>query len=100
MLAVTALIEEKARLGEERTQLKKKCKEEQKRLDEELAKMRKRKEDLAQEEHAAALKAIDDEFNAEHDQLMAKRKLVAVENRNVNILQRKIEDQPSKVEVT
>jgi hypothetical protein len=32
-MAVTAMIEEKARLGEEKTQLKKKCKEEKKRLD-------------------------------------------------------------------
>ena len=31
---------------------------------------------------------------------MDKRKLVAVENRNVNILQRKIENQPSKIEIT
>ena len=99
-MAVTALIEEKARLGEERTQLKKKCKEEKKRLDEELEKMKRRKEELQQEEHAAALKAIDDEYNEEHDKLLDKRKLLAVENRNVNIVQRKIENQPSKIEVT
>lgn len=100
IMAVTALIEEKARLGDERTQLKKKCKEEKKRLDEELEKMKQRKEELQQEEHAAALKAIDDEYNEEHDKLLEKRKLLAVENRNVNIVQRKIENQPSKIEVT
>lgn len=99
-MAVTALIEEKARLGEERTQLKKKCKEEKKRLDEELEKMKRRKEELQQEEHAAALKAIDDEYNEEHAKLLEKRKLLAVENRNVNVVQRKIENQPSKIEVT
>jgi len=48
IMAVTALIEEKARLAQEKVQLKKKCKEEKKRLDEDLERMKKRKEDLEQ----------------------------------------------------
>jgi len=48
--AVTALIEEKARLAEEKGQMKKKCKEEKKRLDAELEKMKQKKSDLEQTE--------------------------------------------------
>jgi len=55
IIAVTALIEEKSRLDEEKKQLKKKCKEEKKRLDVELERMKKRKEDLDQDEHAQVL---------------------------------------------
>ena len=62
-MSVTALIEEKARLAEDKQQLKKKCKEEKKRLDVELERMKKRKVDLEQEEHAKVLDEIDTEFN-------------------------------------
>jgi hypothetical protein len=48
IMAVTAMIEEKARLAEDKQQLKKKCKEEKKRLDVELERMKKRKVDLEQ----------------------------------------------------
>lgn len=98
--AVRALIEEKARLAEEKQQLKKKCKEEKKRLDQELERMKQRRADLEQEEHARVLGEIDAEFDAEHSKLLDQRKLVAVENRNINIVQRKIENCPSKIEIT
>jgi len=62
--------------------------------------MNKRKEDLEQEEHATILREIDGEFDAENAKLIEKRKLVAVENRNINIVQRKIENCPSKIEIT
>jgi len=61
-MAVSALIEEKARLGDEKQGMKKKCKEEKKRLDQELERMKKRKEDLEQEEHKEVLGEIDTEF--------------------------------------
>jgi hypothetical protein len=48
--------------------------------------MKKKREDLEQEEHARILAEIDAEFDAEHAKLMEKRKLVAVENRNINIV--------------
>jgi len=99
-MAVTALIEEKARLATEKQQLKRKCKEEKKRLDEDLERTKRRKEDLEQDEHAAALREIDAEFDQENAKLIEKRKLVAVENKNISILQRKIEDCPSKIEIT
>ena len=100
IIAVTALIDEKARLAEDKQQLKKKCKEEKKRLDVELERMKKRKVDLEQEEHSKILDEIDTEFDGEHSKLIEKRKLVAVENRNINIVQRKIENCPSKIEIT
>lgn len=99
-MAVSALIEEKARLAEDKQQLKKKCKEEKKRLDQELERTKKRREDLEQDEHARALREIDAEFDGENAKLIEKRKLVAVENRNINIVQRKIENCPSKIEIT
>lgn len=100
IVAVSAMIEEKARLADEKTQLKKKCKEEKKRLDAELERMKQRKDDMEQEEHARVLAEIDEEFEAENAKLIAKRKLVAIENRNINIVQRKIENCPSKIEIT
>lgn len=99
-MAVTALIEEKARLAEERTQMKKKCKEEKKRLDEELEKMKKKKEDIINEDNSKILAKIDAEYDEEHSQLIEHKKLVAVENRNINVIQRKIEQCPSKIEMT
>jgi hypothetical protein len=80
--------------------MKKKCKEEKKRLDVELERIQKRKEQLEQDEHAAILGEIDAEFDQENSKLIDKRKLVAVENRNITIIQRKIENVPSKVEIT
>jgi hypothetical protein len=55
---------------------------------------------MEQEEHAQVLAEIDEEFDNENAKLIAKRKLVAVENRKVNIVQRKIENCPSKIEIT
>jgi hypothetical protein len=100
IIAVQALIEEKARLAEDKQQLKKKCKEEKKRLDAELERMKQKKVDLEQAEQSAVLQQIDQEFDEEHNKLLEQRKLVAVENRNINIVQRKIENCPSKIEIT
>jgi len=100
IMAVSALIEEKARLAEEKSQMKKKAKEEKKRLDEEIEKMKQRKEQLAAEEHAAVLEQIDAEFTEENNKLLEQRKLIAAENMNINKLQRRIENCPSNVELT
>jgi hypothetical protein len=43
IVVVSALIEEKARLAEAKAQLKKSCKEEKERLDDQLAKMQQRR---------------------------------------------------------
>lgn len=44
--AVNGLVEEKARLADAKTLLKKNCKEEKKRIDQELERMRVRREEL------------------------------------------------------
>jgi len=62
--------------------------------------MKQKKIDLDQAEHSAVLQQIDAEFDEEHSKLIEQRKLVAVENRNINIVQRKIENCPSKIEIT
>lgn len=87
-------------MAEDKQQLKKKCKEEKKRLDAELERMKQKKVDLEQAEQSAVLQQIDQEFDEEHNKLLEQRKLVAVENRNINIVQRKIENCPSKIEIT
>lgn len=98
--AVNGLVEEKARLAEAKTQLKKNCKEEKKRIDQELERMRIRREELEKEEQAAILKEIDDEFDAENEKLVTQKKEVAKQNREISIVQRKIESVPSKIEIT
>lgn len=62
-MVVTALIDEKARLNEEKIQLKKNCREEQAKLDQELEKMKKRREEMEKDEHAEILRQIDAEFD-------------------------------------
>lgn len=55
-MVVSALIEEKARLAEAKTQLKKNCKEEKARLDTELETMKARREEIEKEEHSLQLR--------------------------------------------
>ena len=46
------------------------------------------------------MRQIDQEFEEEHNKLLEKRKLVAEQNRSINVVQRKIENCPSKIEIT
>lgn len=55
IMMVTALIDEKASLGESKLQLKRKCREEKARLDSELEKMSKRREEMERSEHTEVL---------------------------------------------
>ena len=55
-VVVSALIEEKARLAEAKSQLKKSCREEKAKLDEQLQRMQQRRDAIEQEEHAAVLR--------------------------------------------
>lgn len=55
-MVVTALIDEKARLNEEKQQLKKNCRDEKAKLDQELEKMKKRREEMEKDEHAEVLR--------------------------------------------
>lgn len=55
-MVVTTLIEEKQRLQDEKLALKKSCRDEKSRLDQELEKMKKRREDMEKEEHAQVLR--------------------------------------------
>ena len=48
---VTALIDEKQRLNDVKVQLKKNCREEKAKLEQELEKMKKRREEIEKEEH-------------------------------------------------
>jgi hypothetical protein len=70
IMVVTALIDEKARLNEEKIQLRRNCKEEKVKLEQELARMQNRREEMEKEEAAEILRQIDSEFDHEHSKLL------------------------------
>ena len=80
-MVVTALIDEKARLNEEKIQLRRNCRDEKAKLEGELEKMRKRREEMEKEEAAEVLHQIDTEFDHEHQKLLEQRKQIADVNR-------------------
>lgn len=80
-MVVTALIDEKARLNDEKVQLRKNCRDEKAKLEQELERMRKRREDMEKEEAAEVLRQIDSEFDHEHHKLLEQRKQIADVNR-------------------
>ena len=86
IMVVTALIEEKARLNDEKVQLKKNCREEKAKLDGDLERMKKKREEMEMDEHAEVLRSIDAEFEEEHRKLLEQRKVIADVNRNITIL--------------
>jgi chromosome segregation ATPase len=100
IIVVTALIDEKARLTDEKAQLRKNCKEEKIKLESELERMKRRREEMQKEEAAEVLRQIDAEYDHEHDKLSQQRKQIADVNRSVTVVQRKIENCPSKIEIT
>jgi hypothetical protein len=100
IVVVSALIEEKARLADEKKQLKRQCIEEKQRLDADLERAKVRRGQLEDEEHAKILKDIDDEYNAANEAVVDQKKTIATVNREVTILQRKIENCPSNIEIT
>ena len=97
---VTGLIDEKARLNDEKAQLRKTCRDEKAKLEQELERMRKRREEMEREEAAEILRQIDAEFDQEHNKLLEQRKQIADVNRNITVIQRRMENCPSKIEIT
>ncbi len=55
-MIVTGLIDEKARLNDEKVLLRKNCREEKSKLEQELERMRKRREEMEREEAAEILR--------------------------------------------
>lgn len=55
---------------------------------------------MEREEAAEILNQIDAEFDQEHQKLLEQRKQIAEVNRQVTVLQRRIENCPSKIEIT
>jgi len=55
-MVVTALIDEKARLNDEKVQLRRNCRDEKAKLEQELERMRKRREEMEKEEAAEILR--------------------------------------------
>ena len=62
--------------------------------------MRKRREEMEKEEHADILRQIDAEFEVEQNKLLKQRKLIAEQNKDINVLQRKLQNCPSNIEIT
>lgn len=100
IMVVTALIDEKARLNEEKLVLRRNCRDEKAKLEGELERMRKRREEMERDEAAEVLRQIDQEFDQEHQKLLGQRKQIADVNRTITVLQRKVENCPSKIEIT
>jgi len=94
------LIEEKARLNEQRVALKKNCKEEKARLEQELEKAKARRAKIEEDEQNAQLLEIEAEFDDKNEKLQAQKKLLADANRAITIIQRKIETCPSNIELS
>jgi hypothetical protein len=69
-MVVTALIDEKARLNDEKVQLRKSCREEKAKLEQELERMKKRREEMDKEEAAEVLRQIDQEFDIENSKYL------------------------------
>lgn len=76
-MVVQALIEEKVRLGEAKAQLKKSCKEEKTRLEEQLVKMKERRDKIEQDEQAAFLLQIEAEYQKESNKVVEQKKVLA-----------------------
>lgn len=55
IMVVTALIDEKARLNDEKLQLRRNCRDEKIKLEQELERMKKRREEMEKEEAAEIL---------------------------------------------
>ena len=90
----------KEKLKQDIKDFKKKCKEEKVRLEAELEKIKKKNEELEREEHARMLQAIEEKYNKEYEKLMERKKKIAEQNRQITALQRKIENCPSKIELS
>jgi hypothetical protein len=63
IMVVTALIDEKVRLNDEKVQLRRNCKEEKVKLEQELERMKRRREEMEKEEAAEVLRQIDAEYD-------------------------------------
>lgn len=85
-MVVTALIDEKARLNDEKLQLRRNCRDEKIKLEQELERMKKRREEMEKEEAAEILNQIDAEFDSEHQKLLEQRKYIADVNRVSNFI--------------
>lgn len=100
VVVVTSLIEEKSRLDEQKKQLKKNCKEEKARLDAELEKAKQRRLKIEDDDQNQQLMEIEAEYDEKTERLAAQKKLLADQNRQITILQRKIETCPSNIELS
>ena len=62
--------------------------------------MKERREQIEQEEHAAILRQIEAEYEQENNRVIEQKKLLAEQNMKITVVQRKIEQCPSNVEIT
>ena len=99
VILIMAMIDERNRLKKESKTLKAECKDKKKNLDSELEKVKKHNQELAKKEHSEILKKIDDKYGVEYGKLFERRKKIAEQNRTITVLQRKIENCPSKIEL-
>lgn len=96
---ITEKIEQKEALKEEITKLKAYCKEERVKLEQKLEAMHKKKEKMNSDENVQVFDEIDQNYNTELNNLLTKKQSLFEENRVINVLLRKIQVNPSKLEL-
>ena len=97
--ALRALVEREKQLKEEKAKVKRGFRAEKERLEEELEKAKRRQERIQTEENQQVLRAIDEDYSREYEELVEQRRRMADKNKKVSVLQRKIENTPSAIEL-
>jgi hypothetical protein len=96
---ITDKIQQKEALKIEISNLKLYCKEERVKLEQKLEAMQKKKETMNSEENVQVFDEIDQNYNNELNNLLTKKQFLFEENRVINVLLRKIQVNPSKLEL-
>eukprot|EP00831_Metopus_contortus_P041582 TRINITY_DN3264_c0_g1_i12.p1 TRINITY_DN3264_c0_g1~~TRINITY_DN3264_c0_g1_i12.p1 ORF type:complete len:344 (-),score=97.70 TRINITY_DN3264_c0_g1_i12:73-1104(-) len=93
-------VEKVEKLRKEKIQHKKQLKQEKTKLDSELNKINTTLKQMSSGEGSELIQEIDENYEEEYKKLLAKKAEIAAKNKEISKLQRKIEQCPSKTELT
>lgn len=96
---ITDKIDLRESLKEEISFFKSKCKDEKKQLEAKLEQLEIKKEKMMSDENKQAFGEIDSNYNSELNNLINKKQFLFEENKEINVLLRKIQVNPSKLEL-
>ena len=100
LLKTEALVGRIEEYKSQKNKLKKDYKAEKDKLESELEKVKDRLDKLGSEESKEILDAIDENYEEEYRKLLAKKEELAQKNKIISMLQRRIEQCPSRTELT